>query len=251
MFCRDDHKVNNFPRGSSDCFFILIGAYKSSRNNDRIRKKLTSLRGLSHSIWMKFLCFLLVVGFSFVAWGQENSEKQRIIFPAGSKKPLSTPVPEPLLPLKTATPVPTPTPKTQPTATPKPLPIIVYPAREPEEILNAFFMLLTTGNVANAYDDLVRGTLLADRPDVLNELKKSTVDAIEKFGPVRGFDEISTIKAGERLIRKTCLSYNTDTPLRWRFYFYKADKEWKLIDLRIDDALAQLIDEIATPAQSR
>ena len=36
-------------------------------------------------------------------------------------------------------------------------------------------------------------------------------------------------------------------PLRWRFYFYKAQGTWKLVDLRVDDGLVELFEESIRP----
>jgi hypothetical protein len=40
-----------------------------------------------------------------------------------------------------------------------------------------------------------------------------------------------------------CISLNSDLPLRWRFYFYKSQGAWKLVDLRVDDGLVELFEE--------
>jgi hypothetical protein len=38
---------------------------------------------------------------------------------------------------------------------------------------------------------------------------------------------------------------NEDLPLRWRFYFYRSENKWKLVDLRVDDGIVELFDEVA------
>ena len=48
---------------------------------------------------------------------------------------------------------------------------------------------------------------------------------------------------GESLMRRTCISLNADLPLRWRFYFYKSGGAWRLVDLRVDDALVELFED--------
>ena len=48
---------------------------------------------------------------------------------------------------------------------------------------------------------------------------------------------------GTRLVSYTMLSLGKEFPLRWRFYFYKPQETWKLIDLRVDDRLAAMFDE--------
>jgi hypothetical protein len=39
------------------------------------------------------------------------------------------------------------------------------------------------------------------------------------------------------------LSLGKEFPLRWRFYFYKPQDSWRLIDLRVDDKLVAMFDE--------
>ena len=48
---------------------------------------------------------------------------------------------------------------------------------------------------------------------------------------------------GSSLLRQSCISLNSDLPLRWRFYFYKSKGTWKLVDLRVDDALVELFED--------
>jgi hypothetical protein len=38
---------------------------------------------------------------------------------------------------------------------------------------------------------------------------------------------------------------NEDLPLRWRFYFYRTEGKWKIVDLRVDDGIVELFDEVA------
>ena len=56
---------------------------------------------------------------------------------------------------------------------------------------------------------------------------------------------MDSLTVGEHLLRRTCLSLNEDLPLRWRFYFYRSGDTWKLVDLRVDDALVELFEDSA------
>ena len=67
------------------------------------------------------------------------------------------------------------------------------------------------------------------------------------FGVVRGYDLVERKLVGERLLRATYLSLGKDFPLRWRFYFYKADNVWRLVDLRVDDKLTGIFEEVEEP----
>jgi hypothetical protein len=50
-------------------------------------------------------------------------------------------------------------------------------------------------------------------------------------------------KLGTHLMRRTYVLTGETLPLRWKFYFYNPDDRWRLIDLRIDDAIAEWFDD--------
>ena len=79
----------------------------------------------------------------------------------------------------------------------------------------------------------------------MQKLKEKTLEALDNFGPIKGYDVVENLEIGQSLSRITCLSLNEDLPLRWRFYFYKADSQWRLVDLRVDDGLVELFEEVA------
>jgi len=113
----------------------------------------------------------------------------------------------------------------------------------PEKIIARFFSYLERREVDQAYDQLTRGTKIAERAEDVRTLKSKTKEAISVFGPILGFDSVVTKKVGTRLVSYTLLSLGKEFPLRWRFYFYKPQETWRLIDLRVDDRLAAMFDE--------
>lgn len=123
----------------------------------------------------------------------------------------------------------------------------------PEKQVSQFFQLLTEGRVDTAYDELLKGSKIADMPKDVAVLKAKTKEAIRVFGDINGYEQIGIKTIGTRLTRLMCLSQGKQFPIRWRFYFYKADDNWRLIDIRIDDRLMDLFEEPApalTPAPS-
>ncbi|CAN5742629.1 hypothetical protein BH09VER1_BH09VER1_10860 [soil metagenome] len=112
----------------------------------------------------------------------------------------------------------------------------------PEEVMNSFFASLKANQIDSAYDALVKNTVIADRADDVKSLKIKTKQALDSYGPVSGFEVVDEKVVGTCLLRRTCISLNSDLPLRWRFYFYKSDA-WRLVDIRIDDGLVELFDE--------
>ncbi len=113
----------------------------------------------------------------------------------------------------------------------------------PDKIIARFFTLLQRREVDQAYDQLTRGTKIAERADDVRTLKSKTKEAITLFGPMLGYDSVVTKNVGTRLVSYTLLSLGKEFPLRWRFYFYKPMDTWKLIDIRVDDRLAAMFDE--------
>ena len=116
-------------------------------------------------------------------------------------------------------------------------------ADAPEKIIARFFAQLQKKEVDVAYDQLTRGTKIAERAEDVRTLKSKTKEAITVFGPMLGYDSVVTKKVGTRLVSYTLLSLGREFPLRWRFYFYKPMDAWKLIDIRVDDRLAAMFDE--------
>lgn len=114
---------------------------------------------------------------------------------------------------------------------------------EPAQIVRAFFASLGKGDIDGAYASLMKGSKIGERPDEVRTLKAKTKDAIDIFGVMHGYDLVDIKPVGERLMRATYLSLGHELPLRWRFYFYKAEADWKLIDLRVDDKLTGIFDE--------
>jgi hypothetical protein len=108
--------------------------------------------------------------------------------------------------------------------------------------MEMFFLALKAGQIDVAYDTLVKGSVIADRKDDVQGLKERTRHALDNFGPISG-EVIDEKTVGTSLLRKTCLSLNTDLPLRWRFYFYKSEGVWRLVDLRVDDGLVELFED--------
>ena len=113
----------------------------------------------------------------------------------------------------------------------------------PEKIIARFFSYLQRREVDQAYDQLTRGTKIAERAEDVKTLKTKTKEAITVFGPMLGFDTVVKKNVGSRLVSYTLLSLGKEFPLRWRFYFYKPQDTWRLIDLRVDDRLAAMFDE--------
>jgi hypothetical protein len=129
-------------------------------------------------------------------------------------------------------------------ATPTPSPTNLNSA-EPTELLQNFFEALKADKLDAAYEGLAKNTLIGSKAENLEQLKKRTREALDNFGPVKGYEIVETLEIGNALFRQTCLSLNEDLPLRWRFYFYRSENKWKIVDLRVDDGIVELFEEVA------
>jgi len=174
--------------------------------------------------------------------------------PAGAATPKTTPKPAEKPPVKPADkPAEKPPAEPEKDATPAVVTSTVPP--EPSQIARAFFGLLAKGDVDGAYEGLMKGSNIAQRPEEVKSLKTKTKQAIDIFGTIHGYDLVELKPVGERLMRTTYLSFGHELPLRWRFYFYKAQEDWRLIDIRVDDKLngifEEAIEEAPRPEASR
>jgi hypothetical protein len=114
----------------------------------------------------------------------------------------------------------------------------------PAQIIADFFTDLEAGKINEGYARLTKDSKIAEKPEELKTLKAKTVEAIEVFGAIAGYDFVESRSIGSRLLRATYISQGKVFPLRWRFYFYKPEDSWRLIDMRVDDKLTGIFDEI-------
>ena len=174
------------------------------------------------------LLVLAVLLLSGPLHAQDKSKKKTLIYQPGAKVPEGTGA--------QGAPLPTEKPLVDPTA-----------GDAPDKFASSFFGLLQKGEVDRAYEMLTKGSKIAERPDELKSLKAKTREAIDVFGAVLAFEMVESKNVGVRLLRRTYLSVGKEFPLRWRFYFYKPDMAWRLIDLRVDDRLPGMFDEPDEP----
>ena len=117
----------------------------------------------------------------------------------------------------------------------------------PAQVAAIFFGLLGKNEIDPAYEGLMKGSRIAERPDELKTLKSKTREAIDVFGPILNYELVETRNVGTHLLRRTYISLNKEFPLRWRFYFYLSGEVWRVIDLRVDDRVTGMFDETDEP----
>jgi hypothetical protein len=171
-------------------------------------------------------CLSALLALSVSAFAQEKPAREKV-------KALPTPPVVPTEPTRAETPKPTPA---------------ATPANDmPAQVAAIFFGLLQKNQIDPAYEGLMKGSKIAERPEELKTLKSKTKEAIDVFGPIQNYELVETKNVGTHLLRRTYLSLNKEFPLRWRFYFYLSDNLWRLIDLRVDDRVTGMFDEVEEP----
>jgi hypothetical protein len=116
------------------------------------------------------------------------------------------------------------------------------PKRTPDEIIATFFDAIKADHVDAAYDTLHAEFQMAGG-DQEKGMREQTQKALDAYGPVTGYELVREEKLGTHLMRRTYILTGETLPLRWKFYFYNPNDRWKLIDLRIDDAIAEWFDD--------
>ena len=140
-----------------------------------------------------------------------------------------------------------PTPQPSAPAIVKEIPAIPQVDNSVRQQVDAFFAALEDHKIDDAYNNLTKDTKIAQRSTDVATLKSKTQQAIEMFGDILGHDLVEVKSVRTHLVRVTYLSLGKDYPLRWRFYFYKSAATWRLIDIRVDDRLADIFGETTTP----
>jgi hypothetical protein len=117
--------------------------------------------------------------------------------------------------------------------------------KTPEQLVQSFFSLIGEGKVDEAYALLTSGSKIAEKESDIEALRIKTREAIDVFGEIGGYEIVAQREIGTRLTSYTCVSLGKNFPLRWRFYFYRPADQWKLVDIRVDDRLADIFGENA------
>ncbi|QSR85880.1 hypothetical protein MacB4_10080 [Methylacidimicrobium sp. B4] len=115
------------------------------------------------------------------------------------------------------------------------------PIPELRALVERFFKDLIAGEIQKAFQDLLVTSRLSSRHENVSVLMDKTAQAFTYYGKATGFEPYDTRAVGGRLYVVTYLLDLDLQPLRWRFVYYRPEEAWKLIDIRVDDALEDLI----------
>ncbi len=107
--------------------------------------------------------------------------------------------------------------------------------------MQKFFENIIANKIEEAYREILADSTLIQNPANLRVFIDKTTKAFEIYGRARHFEIYDHRKIGERMLVLTYLTAQPIQPLRWRFVFYRPENAWRLIDLRVDDALDDLL----------
>ncbi len=136
-------------------------------------------------------------------------------------------------------------PKPQPAATP----LTAKPDESVDKIVENFFALLGKDQVDQACDYLVNGTKIAENLEWVANLKVKTKETIKASGEIQGYELLGIQNEGTHLMRSTYVALGKGYPLVWKFYFYRSEKEWKLIDMRLEIGLSDVFENNKPPQE--
>ena len=109
-----------------------------------------------------------------------------------------------------------------------------------ENAVEDFLETIIKGDVDNAYDNLLKGTLLADRVESVQLQKQQTAQLFDSYGKMLGFEQTKKQQYGQSLVRLVYILKCEKMPVVWEFYYYKASNKWQLISLKSRDRLDML-----------
>ena len=114
--------------------------------------------------------------------------------------------------------------------------------REIRTRVEAFFVTVESGKLADAFASLMTGSPAATDPQNAERFAAQTTDVIEEFGTITSHEIIEIKRVGSRLMRFTYLSYSDDYPLKWEIYTFLGKTGWRLLDFSVNKNLEALFD---------
>ena len=119
------------------------------------------------------------------------------------------------------------------------------PTAPPPEIASAishFFAGLKAGDYANTYETFLAGTRLGEQKEKMSNFVDKTQVAFGLYGGLTDYELFDNYSIGSNVLVLTYLSRHSIQPLRWRFIFYRPQKQWGLINMGFDDVLLDMLD---------
>jgi hypothetical protein len=119
------------------------------------------------------------------------------------------------------------------------------PVNPPAEIagpVDKFFKTLKAGDYPAAYETFLAGSRLGAQKDKSSVFISKTEEAFGIYGKLHDYEIFDNYSIGSNVMVLTYLTRHDLQPLRWRFVYYRADKNWMLINMGFDDVLLDMLD---------
>jgi len=116
------------------------------------------------------------------------------------------------------------------------------PPPELAEPIDKFFKTLKTGDYPTAYETFLSGTRLGAQKEKMSVFISKTQEAFGIYGKLNDYEIFDNYSVGNNVVVLTYLTRHDLQPLRWRFIFYRPDKQWGLINMGFDDVLLDMLD---------
>jgi hypothetical protein len=116
------------------------------------------------------------------------------------------------------------------------------PSAELAGPIDKFFKTLKAGDYPNAYEGFLAGTRLGAQKEKMSVFISKTQEAFGIYGKLNDYEVFDNYSVGSNVIVLTYLTRHDLQPLRWRFIFYRPDKQWVLINMGFDDVLLDMLD---------
>jgi hypothetical protein len=105
-----------------------------------------------------------------------------------------------------------------------------------------FFNGLKAGDYANAYESFLAGSRLGMQKEKMSVFVSKTQEAFGLYGGLIDYEVFDNYSIGSNVLVLTYLSRHDVQPLRWRFIFYRPQKNWIIINMGFDDVLLDTLD---------
>jgi hypothetical protein len=109
-----------------------------------------------------------------------------------------------------------------------------------QEKIGAFFERLQKGEVQPAIEDVIKGGMISQNSQQVQNLVSQINNSISIYGTIRGSSYVKSMNIADSLCKAMFISKHANYPLRWTFIFYKSEAEWVLVNIEFDDNVEAL-----------
>ncbi|MBI5396110.1 MAG: hypothetical protein HZA91_12510 [Verrucomicrobia bacterium] len=111
---------------------------------------------------------------------------------------------------------------------------------EAAQMCAAFFEQLKAGQIKPAYQELLKGSRIADQVEDVGKLQQRAEELVQGYGPVLGYELVKVQHVGKNLCQMTYLTRSERAPVAWQITFYRPAGTWRVFNVRMDDRIMEL-----------